>query len=114
MPNDPQAGQPGVPSQPEAGQPAVASINRVFEQPPDAVSFFAEYAQILGTGQEVTLQFYENIPGPPGPGGKVQVVRSRLRATVVVSLQHAANIGRLLVEHAGKGQTAQGDSSNDS
>ncbi len=72
-------------------------VTRVFEQPADAIGFYCEYAQILGTGQEVTLQFYENIPGPPGPGGKVQTMRSRLRATIVLSPVHAGNMGRLLV-----------------
>lgn len=73
-------------------------VSRVFEQPADAISSYSDFAQIFGTGHEVMLQFYESIPGPPGPGGAVQIVRSRLRATIVVSLAHAANIGRLLLQ----------------
>jgi len=46
-------------------------INRIFEQPPDAVSFYSDVAQVLGTGLEVVMQFYETIPGTPGPGGKI-------------------------------------------
>ncbi len=73
-------------------------INRVFEQPPDAVSFYSDIAQVMGTGHEVVMQFYETIPGTPGPGGKIQMVRSRLRSTVTISKEHAANIGRLLLQ----------------
>jgi hypothetical protein len=76
-------------------------INRIFEQPQDSVSFYCDVAQIRGTGNEVVLQFYESIPGPPGPGGAIQLVRTRLRSTVVVSKAHAANIGKLLLQQAG-------------
>lgn len=75
-------------------------VNRVFEQPQDAVSFYSDFAQVLGTGVEVVMQFYETIPGAPGPGGKIQMVRSRLRSTVTISKTHAANIGRLLLDQA--------------
>lgn len=73
-------------------------LTRVFEQPPDAVSFYSDFAQIIGTGVEVLVQFYETIPGSPGPGGKIQMMRSRLRSTVTISKVHAANIGRLLLQ----------------
>lgn len=82
----------------EEGTQGVTEVSRVFEQPADAISLYSDFAQIFGTGHEVILQFYETIPGPPGPGAKVQIVRSRLRATIAVSLSHAANIGRLLLE----------------
>jgi hypothetical protein len=76
-------------------------VTRIFEQPPDAISLYSDLTQILGTGHEVVLQFYETIPGTPGPGGQIQMVRSRLRATITVSMAHAANIGRLLIKHSG-------------
>jgi hypothetical protein len=76
-------------------------INRVYEQPPDAISLYSETAQVIATGHEVVLQFYETIPGPPGPGGQIQIVRTRLRATITLSEPHAANIGRLLLQHSG-------------
>ena len=75
-------------------------ISRVYEQPPDAISLYSDVAQILGTGHEVVLQFYETIPGTPGPGGQIQMVRSRLRATITVSMVHALNIGRLLLKQS--------------
>ena len=84
----------------ESKSPGVAQIDRIYEQPPDAVSFYSDTAQILGTGLEVVMQFYETIPGAPGPGGMIQMVRSRLRSTVTISKAHAANIGRLLIKHA--------------
>ena len=84
----------------ESKSPEAIQINRIFEQPPDAVSFYSDVAQVLGTGLEVVMQFYETIPGAPGPGGKIQMVRSRLRSTVIISKAHAANIGRLLLTHA--------------
>ena len=63
---------------------------------------YADFAQILATGTEVVIQFYESIPGPPNtPTGQIQSVRSRLRATVIVSPAHAVNIGRNLLTHAG-------------
>ena len=45
-------------------------VTRIFEQPADAISLYSDFAQIMGTGHEVVLQFYETIPGPPGPGGQ--------------------------------------------
>lgn len=84
-----------------------SQITRVFEQPPDTLSFYSDYAQIIGTGHEVLLQFYETIPGPPSlPGGQVTVVRTRLRVTAVVSQAHAANIGRLLLQRVGEAAPA--------
>lgn len=82
------------PQPPKGGQ-----VNRVYEQPPDAVSFYSDQGLVLGTPNEVVLQFYESVPGPPsGPSGQIQVVRSRLRATVVLSRAHALSIGRLLIQ----------------
>jgi len=69
---------------------------RVFEQPPDAISLYSDLAQVLSTGNEIVLQFYESIPGPPGPDGQFTVVRTRLRATIMLSFRHAANIGDIL------------------
>lgn len=77
-----------------------AQVNRIFEQPADAISLYSDFAQIVGTGQEVLLQFYESIPGVPAPGGTVEIVRTRLRATITVSKSHAANIGRSLLEQS--------------
>jgi len=71
---------------------------RFFEQPPDAISFFSDLAQVAHTGNEIVLQFYETIPGPPGPEGRITKVRSRLRATITVGLTHAQTIGKLLTE----------------
>jgi hypothetical protein len=73
-------------------------VERIFEQPSDAVSFFCDVAQVLSTGNEVILQFYETTPGPPDHNGKIAKVRSRLRATVTLNLPHAATIGKLLIE----------------
>jgi hypothetical protein len=75
-------------------------ISRIYEQPQDTISFYSDFAQIIGTGHEVVLQFYETIPGPPGPGGQIQMVRTRLRATITVSMTHASNIGSLLIKHS--------------
>jgi hypothetical protein len=87
----------------ESKQPAGhAQAARLFEQPADAPSFYAENAQILSTGNEVIIQFYELVPGPPTPPeGQIKQVRSRLRATVTVSVKHAANIGELLLKQVG-------------
>jgi len=86
----------------QAPQPAVqqAQITRIFEQGPEAVSLYSDFAQVMGTGSEVVLQFYETIPGPPGPGGHAQMVKSRLRATITLSHTHAAAIGELLTRNA--------------
>lgn len=92
-------------AEPQSSTPV--QINRVFEQPEGAVSCYADMAQVLGTGNEVVLQFYETIPGPPGPAGNIQIVRSRLRATITISLPHAANIGELLLKHGGKSVKSQ-------
>lgn len=77
-------------------------IERIFEQPPDAISFYSDLGQVLETGHEVVMQFYEAIPGPPDMGGRITKVRTRLRATITVSHSHALNLGKLLVERASK------------
>jgi hypothetical protein len=83
----------------EAKTPKEIQIQRIFEQPPDAISFYSDMAQILSTGNEVIIQFYEAIPGPPaGPAGQITNMRTRLRSTVTVSFSHARNIGKLLIE----------------
>jgi hypothetical protein len=88
-------------SDPERAQPQGLQVNRVFEQPADAVTLYADFAQILGTGSEVIVQLYETIPDVPGPTGQVQSVRSRLRATVILAPGHARSIAQLLEQHAG-------------
>jgi hypothetical protein len=76
--------------------------NRVFEQPPDAMVCYADIAQILATDHEVILQFYESIPGPPSPpSGQISIVRTRLRASVILSLAHARNMAENLLKQAG-------------
>ena len=74
------------------------TAERIYEQPSDAISFYSEIGQVFATKNEVVLQFYETIPGPPGPKGSITTARSRLKATVTLSLKHAANIGKLLVQ----------------
>ncbi len=87
---------------------APTQISRIFEQPDGALSFYSDYAQILNTGNEVMLQFYESIPGAPGgPGGQIQMVRTRLKASIVISIPHAANIGNLLIKHGTISPTVQ-------
>jgi hypothetical protein len=78
--------------------PKEIQVVRLFEQPPDAISFYADLGQVLHTGNEIVIQFYETIPGPPDPAGIIKNVRSRLRATITLSPPHARNIGKLLVE----------------
>lgn len=73
---------------------------RVFEQPADAVSFYCDFAQIIGSENEVLMQFYETIPGPPEPDGHVRIANTRLRATVMVSRAQAGKISQLLLERA--------------
>ena len=77
-------------------------IERFFEQPHDAVSFYSDMAQVIDTGHEVILQFYETIPGPPEKGGVIRKVRGRLRATITLSHAHALNIGKLIMTNSSK------------
>ena len=73
-------------------------VQRIFEQPSDAAAFYSDMAQVMSTGNEVLLQFYETIPGTPNPKGDIQAVRTRLRATITLSFAHAKNIGKILLE----------------
>ena len=84
----------------EKGVPEEAQqVNRLFEQPPDAVSFYSDLAQVISTGKEVILQLYESIPGPPSPPkGQVSHVRTRLRATITLSTTTARNLGTMLLQ----------------
>jgi len=72
-------------------------LQRIFEQAPDAISFYCDFGQVTSTGAEVIVQFYETIPGPPEPSGGPRNIRTRLRATVTLSYRHAKNIGELLM-----------------
>lgn len=71
---------------------------RVWEQPPDAISLYSDIAQVLYTGHEVMLQFYETIPKPPDAEGKITEATSRLRATVALSPAHALTLGKTLMK----------------
>lgn len=85
-------------------------LERRFDQPEDAVSFYCENASLTSTGTEVFLQLYETIPGvPKGPESRVDSVRSILRATVVLSPGQAKSVGELLLKHA---MRAGGDDDN--
>ncbi len=77
---------------------STVSLERLFEQPSDAITFYSDLAQIINTGNEILLQFYESIPGPPTIDGNMTKVRSRLRATITISIKHAQNIGNLLIK----------------
>jgi len=77
-------------------------MERVFEQPPDSISFYCELGQVLATENEVVVQFYETIPGAPGLKGNIEKVKTRLRATITLSYPHAANIGKLLAKKTNK------------
>lgn len=78
--------------------PKGLEIERFFELSPNAVSFYCDLGQVIATSNEIVLQLYETIPAPPNRDGKITKFVSRLRATVTLSLPHAHNIGKLLVE----------------
>ena len=71
---------------------------RVWEQLPDAISLYSDAAQVLYTGNEVIVQFYETIPKPPSAEGKIAEVTTRLRTTVVLSPEHALRLGKTLLQ----------------
>jgi len=73
-------------------------LERSFEQSPDAISFYCDFAQVVATGNEVVMQLYETIPGVPDRDGKITKVVSRLKATITLSVSHAQNFGKVLVE----------------
>lgn len=78
------------------------AMERVFEQPPDSISFYCEMGQVLATGNEIIVQFYETIPGAPNLKGNIDKAKTRLRATITLSYPHAANMGKLLTEKTKK------------
>jgi hypothetical protein len=88
----------------EKAVPPEIVIERYFEQSPAAISFYCDFAQVLGTGNEVVLQFYETIPGTPDREGKITKVLSRLRATITFSLPHAQVFGKVLVARTEEGK----------
>jgi len=79
-----------------AQQPSPQQVTRIFEENPAAASFYSDFSQIVGTEHEVYLQFYETIPGAPNAAGQVTQVRTRLRATIMLSRPHAQNLVRSL------------------
>lgn len=89
------------------------TIQRIFEQGPDAISLYSDLAQVIMPENEIFVQFYETIPGPPEPSsGRIEKVTSRLRVTIVLSLPHARVLGDLLLRQAGasseEAETPQG------
>ncbi len=83
----------------EKGKPAGdLTVQRDFEQSPDAISFYCDYAHVIGTDNEVVMQFYETIPAPPTRAGKITKAVSLLRATVTFSPVHAKQFGKALIE----------------
>ncbi|MFQ5914133.1 MAG: hypothetical protein ACE5JS_13220 [Nitrospinota bacterium] len=74
-------------------------VKRDFEVSPDAISLYSDFANVVNLGNEVILQFFETIPGAPGPSGQVNQVTTRLRATITLSFAHAKRIGELLLQH---------------
>jgi len=76
-------------------------VPRVFELPNDSISFYSDYARVLGTAEEIILQFYDTIPEAPEEG-IVPRARTRLRATITLSYPHAQRIGELLLKRAGE------------
>ncbi len=83
---------PETPPMNPPGGPVGQQIMRLFEQGPEAVSFYSDFSQIINTGAELVFQFYETIPGPPGPTGIMMNVRTRLRATIQLSHAHATKL----------------------
>ena len=83
---------------PQSQQGVAAKVKRVFEQPSDTISLYSDYAQVVGTGYEVVVQFYESIPGIPVSSGQPETVTTRLRATIILSRAHAANLGKSLTQ----------------
>lgn len=83
------------------GEESPLKITREYVQPDDAISFYAEQGQVFRTGNEIMLQLYETIPGPPvEEGGKIDKVLTRLRATVTLSPAHARNLAELILKRA--------------
>lgn len=75
-------------------------VKRFFEQPADTISFYSDFGQVMNTGNEVVIQFYETIPGIPTEKGNLENAKTRLRATITLSFSHAQNIGKLLTQQA--------------
>jgi len=88
----------------EKAVPPATQIERYFEQSPAAISFYCDFAQVLGTGNEVVMQFYETIPGTPDREGKITKILSRLKATITFSPLHAQNFGKVLVARTEEGK----------
>lgn len=86
-----------------AQQPQGVQVTRLFDQHPEALSFYSDFSQIVGTDNEIYLQFYETIPSPPNASGQVTQVRTRLRATIAMSRPHSLTMARNLLQQIGTG-----------
>lgn len=69
---------------------------RSFVHREDAISFYSDYIQVIAPKEEIILNVYETIPGPPSPSGGIESAESRLRATIVMSKARAQRLGELL------------------
>jgi len=81
-----------------AEQEKTSQVQRIYEQPAEPLAFYSDLTQIIQTGHEITIQFYESIPGPPSNNGTIVSVRTRLKSTVTLSISHASNIGKILLQ----------------
>jgi hypothetical protein len=86
------------PDTPESLTPVTQPAERIFEQPPDAVTCYADVTTLVVTESEVILQFYEPVPSPPAAGSRAPSIRSRLRATVILNKDHARRLSNNLVQ----------------
>ena len=92
---------------------AEGTAKRVFEQPLDAISIYAEYVQVLGTENEVVIQFYDIVPGIPSVSegvSEAKEIRTILRANVVMSPRLAERLTNILRNRFEKEKaTAEGE-----
>ncbi|MBU1743297.1 MAG: hypothetical protein KJ649_00135 [Proteobacteria bacterium] len=88
----------GVTHMEQSKPPTPRAVQRLFERGPDSISFYSDFTQVINTGHEIVFQFYETIPGPPGPDGAIQTAISRLRSTITVSINLANNFANNLLK----------------
>ena len=72
-----------------------ASLKRTYVESTDPLVFYSDHMRLAAFGPEVHLQFFETIPGPTD-GAEIEEARTHLRANVIVSPEHAQQIGKVL------------------
>ena len=79
-----------------------------FQTAQDHVTAYIDTFNVVRTGREVIISAYQTLPGYPSAEGVEAATRTR-RATLILSPEHALDLGLLLVKQGTKEEGEESD-----